>query len=195
MLRLWDSVTPLVLILRSCVRKAINLVTYFEFGNIFWIKNIFVLLNSSLEREVMIKKRKIFQFYENFTLVWRDLHKMEINVWSPDLQYNSSNFPVDNFNFKLTFLKSFKSDSKDIFFPPKWLANICSSDKKGLIKFTVFQNSDVYVFKVYRVDSGMLPLEYTVKPRKLWNSKTTLKKYLSIFSCCYKQIVLLVVTY
>ena len=115
MLRLWDSVTPLVLILRSCVRKAINLVTYFEFGNIFWIKNIFVLLNSSLEREVMIKKRKIFQFYENFTLVWRDLHKMEINVWSPDLQYNSSNFPVDNFNFKLTFLKSFKSDSKDIF--------------------------------------------------------------------------------
>ena len=65
LLRLCDPVAPLVLILRTSVRKA-NL-----FGFISQIQNIFVLFNSSPIREVMIKKHLRFQSYAHFTLVWR----------------------------------------------------------------------------------------------------------------------------
>ena len=59
LLRLCDPVAPLVLILRTRVRKA-NL-----FGYITQIQNIFVLFNSSSIRE----KRLRFQSYAQITLV------------------------------------------------------------------------------------------------------------------------------
>ena len=65
LLRLWDTVAPLVLILRTSVRKA-NL-----YGYISRIQNIFVLFNSFSVRGDMIKTFEILilrAFY--FSLTW-----------------------------------------------------------------------------------------------------------------------------
>ena len=52
LLRLWESVAPLVLILRSSVRK----ISLFDY--ILGIQNIFVFLNTLFNRGVMIKNIK-----------------------------------------------------------------------------------------------------------------------------------------
>ena len=64
LLRLCDSVAPLVLILRTSVKKT-NL-----FGYISRLQNIFVLFNSSIfNKRSYDKKHLRFQSYAHFNLV------------------------------------------------------------------------------------------------------------------------------